>query len=222
VGENSVITSRNYLSLSLPRIESAEMMFSASRSRRVSIVAIIQSFAQLEKNYNKEGASIIIDNTQLTIFGGFAPNSESANTLSKSLGTRTVLSGSVNRGKNDPSQSLQMIERPLMTPDELKTLPKGNFIVAKTGTNPMKSILKLFFKWGIVFEKNYELEEKGSRKVEYADKAELEAEIVKRYSNVNQETPTPTKKDVLGGGMINSEINKIQSMRKKGVAPVKS
>lgn len=33
----------------LPRIESAEMMFSASRSRRVSIVPIIQSFAQLQK-----------------------------------------------------------------------------------------------------------------------------------------------------------------------------
>lgn len=37
----------------LPKIESAEMMFSASRSRRVSIVPIIQSFAQLEKNYGK-------------------------------------------------------------------------------------------------------------------------------------------------------------------------
>ena len=35
----------------IPKIESAEMMFSASRSRRVSIVAIIQSFAQLQKNY---------------------------------------------------------------------------------------------------------------------------------------------------------------------------
>ena len=35
---------------------------------------IIQSFAQLEKNYGKEGADVIIDNTQLTIFGGFAPN----------------------------------------------------------------------------------------------------------------------------------------------------
>ena len=35
----------------IPKIESAEMMFSASRSRRVSIVAIIQSFAQPTKNY---------------------------------------------------------------------------------------------------------------------------------------------------------------------------
>ena len=50
---------------------------------------IIQSFAQLEKNYGKEGADVIIDNTQLTIFGGFAPNSTSAEVLSKALGSRT-------------------------------------------------------------------------------------------------------------------------------------
>lgn len=117
----------------LPKIESAEMMFSASQSRRLQIVPIIQSFAQLEKNYGKEGSEIIIDNTQLTIFGGFAPNSSSADILSKALGNRTVMTGSVSRSKNDPSQSLQMIERPLMTPDELKSLPKGNFIVMKTG-----------------------------------------------------------------------------------------
>ena len=109
----------------LPKIESAEMMFSTSRSRRLQIVPIIQSFAQLEKNYGKEGADVIIDNTQLTIFGGFAPNSTSAETLSKALGSRTVMSGSVSRSKDNPSQSVQMIERPLMTSDELKNLPKG-------------------------------------------------------------------------------------------------
>ena len=64
------------------------MMFSASRSRRVSIVPMIQSFAQLNKNYGKDGAEIIIDNCQDTIFGGFAPNSESAEVLSKSLATK--------------------------------------------------------------------------------------------------------------------------------------
>jgi len=164
----------------IPRIEGAEMMFSASRSRRVSIVAIIQSFAQLEKNYGREGAAIIIDNCQDTIFGGFAPNSESAEILSRSLGSKTVMSGSVSRGRNDPSQSLQMIQRPLMTPDELKTLPKGNFIVAKTGTCPMKTTLKLFLEWGIRFESVYEIEEKSARKVAYADRNELEEEIIKR------------------------------------------
>ena len=111
----------------LPKIESAEMMFSAARSRRLQIVPVIQSFAQLERNYGKESADIIIDNVQLTLFGGFAPNSSSAEILSKSLGNRTVLTGSVSRGRNDPSQSLQMTERPLMTPDELKSLPKDSF-----------------------------------------------------------------------------------------------
>ena len=131
----------------LPKIDSAEMMFSASRSRRLQIVPIIQSFAQLEKNYGKEGADVIVDNTQLTIFGGFAPNSTSAEVLSKALGSRTVMSGSVSKGKDNPSQSLQMIERPLMTPDELKSLPKGTFVVMKTGFYPMKVKMKLFFKW---------------------------------------------------------------------------
>ena len=92
----------------LPPIQSAEMMYSASRSRRLSIVSIIQSYQQLEKNYGKEGAAIIQDNCQLTIAGGFAPSSETADIISRALGTRTVMTGSVSRSKNDPSQSLQM------------------------------------------------------------------------------------------------------------------
>lgn len=173
----------------LPKIESAEMMFSASRSRRVSIVPIIQSFAQLEKNYGKEGAEIIIDNTQLTVFGGFAPNSESAQTLSKALGSKTVLSGSVSQSKNDPSRSLQMIERPLMTPDELKALPKGTFVVTKTGFYPMKVKLKLFFKWGIEFEKEpYVVPLRDSSMVTYASREELTEAIQAKY-------PPKEKKD---------------------------
>ena len=165
----------------LPKIESAEMMFSASRSRRLQIVPIIQSFAQLEQNYGKEGADVIIDNTQLTIFGGFAPNSTSAEVLSKALGSRTVMSGSVSRSKNDPSQSLQMIERPLMTPDELKSLPKGTFVVMKTGFYPMKVKLKLFFKWDIKFEEKYEVMENGNREVHYANRSELFNNIIQKY-----------------------------------------
>lgn len=193
----------------IPKIESAEMMFSASRSRRVSIVPMIQSFAQLNKNYGKEGAEIIIDNCQDTIFGGFAPNSESAEVLSKSLGNKTVMSGSISRGKNDPSQSLQMIQRPLMTPDELKSLPKGNFIVSKTGSHPMRTKLKLFLKWGIIFEEPYEIEEKSARKVAYADKQEIEEEIIRRYMCCMDEEPESTEQGTASrsGGMLQSQMN---------------
>lgn len=156
-------------------------LFSAGRSRRLTLVPIIQSIAQLEKNYGKEGAEILTDNCQDTIFGGFAPQSQTAEVLSKALGSRTVLSGSISRGKNDPSQSLQMMERTLMTPDELKSIPKGSFVVMKTGTHPMRTKLRLFLDWGIRFGEPYTVEEKAHRKVVYADKNTLEENIVRKH-----------------------------------------
>ena len=152
-------------------------LFSAGRSRRLTLVPIIQSLAQLEKNYGKEGSEIIQDNCQDTIFGGFAPNSQTAEVLSKALGNRTVLSGSVSRGKNDPSQSLQMMERPLLTADELRAIPKGNFIVQKTGQHPMRTRLRLFLEWGITFEEPYIVPERADRAVAYANREDLERNL---------------------------------------------
>jgi type IV secretion system protein VirD4 len=156
-------------------------LFSAGRSRKLTLVPIIQSLAQLEKNYGKEGAEIITDNCQDTIFGGFAPNSQTAETLSKALGSRTVLSGSISRSKNDPSESLQMMERPLMTADELKSIPKGEFIVMKTGSHPMRTRLRLFLEWGIRFGEPYVLPERAAREVAYADKQALMRSIKARH-----------------------------------------
>ena len=156
-------------------------LFSAGRSRRLTLVPIIQSIAQIEKNYGKEGAEIIMDNVQDTIFGGFAPNSQTAEVLSKALGSRTVMSGSISRGKDDTSQSLQMIERPLMTPDELKSIPKGHFIVMKTGTHPMQTRLRLFLEWGITFGETYQVPQRAARKVYYANKAELTNAIYQAF-----------------------------------------
>ena len=171
-----------------PKIEGAEAMFSAGRSRRISIVAIIQSFAQLEQKYGKEGMEIITDNTQLTVFGGFAPNSQSAEVLSKALGEQTVQSGSVSLGK-ERSQSIQMMGRPLMTVDELKSMPKGQFIVMKTGTHPMISKLKLYFKWGIQFGEPFLLEDRGARRVEYASRDALMAAVEQKYPQPKQKQP---------------------------------
>ena len=168
-------------------------LFSAGRSRRLTLVPIIQSLAQLEKNYGKEGAEILADNCQDTIFGGFAPNSQTAEVLSRNLGSRTVLSGSVTQGKDSNSQSLQMMERPLMSPDELKSMPKGSFVIMKTGTHPMKTKLKLFLDWGIRFEKPLEIPDRCSRPVHYAGKTELEQAILSECPLVYSEEPLPTQ-----------------------------
>lgn len=168
----------------LPKIDGLEMIFSASRSRKISIVAIIQSLAQFEKTYGREGCEIIVDNCQCTLFGSFAPNSKTAEEMSRNLGKQTILSGSITKSAraDGGSKSLQMIERPLMTVDELKSMPKGHFVVMKTGCHPMRTRLKLFLQWGIRFDKKpYEIPEQSARKVHYADKRELEAAITTRY-----------------------------------------
>ncbi|MDD3227789.1 MAG: type IV secretory system conjugative DNA transfer family protein [Oscillospiraceae bacterium] len=188
----------------IPPIESLELIFSASRSRGLLMVPIVQSFGQLQKNYGKEGAEIVVDNCQDTIFGGFAPNSQTAEVLSKALGSRTVMSGSISRGKNDPSQSLQMMERPLLTPDELKSLPKGRFIVMKTGTHPMQTRLRLFLDWGITFGKPYSVQEKAQRKVSYADKGELEQSIVRQHHSCVAVEDIEAPEGKAAGGMLHT------------------
>jgi len=162
-------------------------LFSAGRSRKLTLVPIIQSLAQLEKNYGKEGAEIIQDNVQDTIFGGFAPNSQTAEVLSKALGNQTVQGGYISKAKDGVNQSLQMMGRPLMTPDELKAIPKGSFVVMKTGTNPMQTRLRLFLDWGITFGKAYLMPDRGQRKVYYADRKELEEAILEKHPKSDPE-----------------------------------
>ncbi len=179
----------------LPQIQSAEMMFSAGRSRRISFVPIIQSLAQLEKNYGREGSAIIRDNCQVAIYGGFAPNSEAAEVLSKTLGERTVQTGSISKGK-ETSKSLQMTGRALMTPDELKIMPKDTFIVTRTGVKPMKTVLRLFFEWGIELDEPYQPRQSVVRKVCYADRRTVEMAIQKKYGARSLRRMPPT---TLGG-----------------------
>ena len=193
-------------------------LFSAGRSRRLTLVPIIQSLAQLEKNYGKEGCEIIQDNCQDTIFGGFAPNSQTAEVLSKALGSRTVLSGSVSRGKNDPSQSLQMMERALMTPDELKSIPKGTFVVMKTGAHPMKTRLRLFLEWGITFGKPYAVPERANRQVKYANREDLERNILAKHP-LKQEQNDYSASESVGsyGGMAAHVQSTVKSEKHRQV-----
>lgn len=101
-----------------------------------------------------------------------------------------MLSGTVSKSKDDPSQSLQMMERPLLTPDELKSIPKGQFIVMKTGTHPMRTRLRLFLDWGITFEEPYTVPEQVQRKVCYASREELMAVIHEKFTpQIEKQSP---------------------------------
>lgn len=81
-----------------------------------------------------------------------------------------------------------------MTPDELKSMPKGSFIVAKTGVHPMQVRLRLFLDWGIRFEKPYEVPEKAQRPVAYATKQALELAI--KYRQMRERKPYDAQAEV--------------------------
>ena len=88
-----------------------------------------------------------------------------------------------------------------MTPDELKSIPKGHFVVMKTGTHPMKTRLRLFLDWGISFESPYQVAERVNRKVAYASRAELVYAIQTLYKkgseSVSEEHTHPFLTDPL-------------------------
>ena len=77
-----------------------------------------------------------------------------------------------------------------MTPDELKSIPKGQFVVMKTGTYPMQTRPRLFLEWGISFGDPYLLPERAARTVAYASRRELEQAISRSCHGQQAESGT--------------------------------
>ena len=56
-------------------------------------------------------------------------------------------------------------------------IPKGSFIVQKTGQHPMRTRLRLFLEWDITFEEPYIVPERADRAVAYANREDLERNL---------------------------------------------
>ena len=70
-----------------------------------------------------------------------------------------------------------MTERPLLSADELKSIPKGQFVVMKTGMHPMQTRLRLFLEWGISFDEPYSIPKREHAEIRYAGREELVSAI---------------------------------------------
>jgi len=68
-------------------------------------------------------------------------------------------------------------------------MPKFHFIVAKTGCNPMKTKLLLFFNWGIKFGDAYSVPKKAVQKVHYAGKEDIMSKLFVSDSGKSSEQP---------------------------------
>lgn len=174
----------------MPKFRDAEGMLSAGRSRNILLHPMIQSLAQLNKNYGDEGGQIIIECCANALFGSFSPLSKGAEEVSRALGTRTVQSGSVSHSGNgisstNSSKSLQMVQSQLMTAEQIKTMPENQWVLAKTRMKPILTTLKRFNEWGIRLDDPYSVSEHSARQVHYANKSRLKAAILERHPQVH-------------------------------------
>lgn len=111
---------------------------STIRSRNISATVVIQELNQLKARY-KDNWQTIIGCSDTIIFMG-CPEQETRKYISEMLGKTTVQvnSKSVNYGgKGGRSESINYIQRDLMTPDELRVIPPEKEIVLVKGTKPM-------------------------------------------------------------------------------------
>ncbi len=112
-----------------------EIKIATMRSREISVDIILQNLAQL-KNLYKESWETIVGNTDVTLFLGGKEYS-TLEQLSKWIGNTTVyyLNITENRGGNNGgwSKSNQIVQRPLMAPDEIGRLKRTECLVHVRG-----------------------------------------------------------------------------------------
>ena len=174
----------------IPKIEGLDAIFTASRSRNMSIVGILQGTSQLKERYGEETAETMFNSCHDTIAGAFGPLSQDAEFISKQLGSRTAQTGSVTTdGKTgEQSSTQQMMEVPLMAPNELREMPKGEFVLLKTFCRSTKTHMPLFTEWGITLEEKYSMPERAIREIKYMDVPELMKKLSKKVASQGDES----------------------------------
>lgn len=113
----------------LGKIEGLQNSLSTLRSKRISIVCVIQSLAQLNKLYGKETAKIIIDNCQyLAILS--ATEKESAEYFACLVGKYDAKTETTTIGKNNKkSVTRSLTEKFEFPPETLRVLPSKNRLI---------------------------------------------------------------------------------------------
>ena len=166
----------------IPKIEGLDAIFTASRSRNMTIVGILQGISQLNDRYGKDVAETMFNSCHDTIAGAFGPLSQDAEFISKQLGSRTAQTGSVTTDGKTGEQSLseQMMEVPLMAPNELREMPRGEYVLLKTFCRSARTRMPLFTDWGITLEEKYHVPERAIREIEYMDVNELIGRLKKK------------------------------------------
>ncbi len=148
-----------------PPLPDIDAIVSVARSRGMRFHFFIQSFAQLNNVYGKDVAQIILDNCGLVYLK--TNTQETAESISKRLGKKTIESNSLSRSLNkndlDGKESISLMARDLLTPDEIKQLHYKMIIFPIVGYPVFRDTI-LFSKFscyqsGFIERKNHPLKD---------------------------------------------------------------
>lgn len=86
-----------------------------------------------------------------------------------------------------------------MSPNAIKEMKKGEWVLMKTGQNPVKVSLPPCEAWGIEFDENspYKISSKSAREVSYADRTQLFSAIQNKYRYVSSAAPADISQGTL-------------------------
>ena len=117
-----------------PAINGMESKMTVSAGYGIRFNLFIQSFAQFIKVYDENTASTLKDNAETLIYLK-SEDIDTLNEMSKKLGTYTAINVTESNGKSSFTSSTSYIERPLLTPYEIKQIVRPNTLVLKSGNN---------------------------------------------------------------------------------------
>ena len=124
----------------MPKFQNLGTTLAVARSRGIFYQLVIQSYAQLNSKYGDQEAQIIKNNCPISVYVG----SDDHNTneeFSKILGNKTIEMTNVNTskgpdGKENKSESKQIVTRPIAYPHELNTFRKERYLIMKSFEPP--------------------------------------------------------------------------------------
>lgn len=147
-----------------------QILISTIRSRDIACTLIYQSLNQLKSQYKDDWATIY-ENCDSMIVLGAGGNPENLEFFSKALGKATieVMNTSENKGSQGSyTKSYQALGRELMTPEEIRTMPRNWCLLMISGVAPFYSR-----KYNLKDHPNYHLvEAEGGKPFDYDKRAE--------------------------------------------------
>ncbi len=164
-------------------------LIATARSNKVAVCLGFQDFSQLERDYGKPEAAVVM-NTVGNIFSGQVVGS-TAKTLSERFGKVLQQRQSMSINRNDVSHSINTQMDSLIPASKISTLTQGNFVGAVCDNINERIEQKIFHAEIVVDSEAVNAEMAAYKPIpilsKIKDKATMDAAIQKNYEQVKQD-----------------------------------